>query len=97
MGWTEYRNGAWTQKQISNQAVSNIPAAPPDPPPVNQPEGTPPVLPDIANYQFVPHFAGAQPDTTVQIAVLNGGTIPVNSKLLRLSVRWKAFPCGLRK
>lgn len=77
MGWTEYRNGSWTQKQISNDAVANIPVAPQDPPAAGHTEDKPPGLPDIENYQFVPKFAGTQPDTSVQIAVLNGVTTPI--------------------
>nr|WP_308873994.1 neuraminidase-like domain-containing protein [Thiothrix subterranea] len=44
MGWSEYRNGKWTQKQISSEAVYDNP-------------GTANSLPNIKNYEFISKIA----------------------------------------
>ena len=43
MGWSEYRNGKWTQKQLSDEAVYDDP-------------GVPDSLPDISSYEFIPRI-----------------------------------------
>lgn len=67
LAWTEYRNGAWTPKQISARSVAKIPKiSPPDP------NENPWELPPINNYQFIPRIVGSEPDTTVLIGVFKG-------------------------
>ena len=51
MGWSEYRNGKWTQKQLSTEAIydkldTSNPPVPQSP------------LPDIKTYEFIPRIAG---------------------------------------
>lgn len=40
MGWSEYRNGKWTQKQLSSEAIYDIPDA----------------LLDVSHYEFIPRI-----------------------------------------
>lgn len=44
MGWSEYRNGKWTQKQLSSQPVYDYP----------NPSKTPP---NITSYEFIPRIS----------------------------------------
>ncbi len=43
MAWSEYRNGKWTQKQLSAEAIYDIPTT------LN-------ALPDISSYEFIPRL-----------------------------------------
>jgi hypothetical protein len=43
MAWSEYRNGKWTQKQLSAEAIYDIP-------------NTPTSLPDVSSYEFIPRL-----------------------------------------
>lgn len=46
LAWSEYRNGKWTQKQLSDQAYFDIPDKPNS-------------LPNISQYEFIPRIASA--------------------------------------
>ncbi|WP_211450788.1 neuraminidase-like domain-containing protein [Collimonas antrihumi] len=61
MGWSEYRNEKWTQKQISAEAIYNNP---------NQPNA----LPDINSHQFIPRFFST-PSSQLAIAGYEGSKI----------------------
>jgi hypothetical protein len=55
MAWSEYRNGKWTQKQVSSDAIY-------DPvPPSN-------ITPDVRFYTFIPRLI-TEPETSSQIAI----------------------------
>lgn len=47
MGWSEYRNGKWTQKQLSTEAIYDNP-------------GKQNSLPDIRSYEFIPRVINQQ-------------------------------------
>ncbi len=54
MGWSEYRNGKWTQKQLSAEAVYDDPNPTP-------PISTPPKeLSNISSYEFLPSIVNVQ-------------------------------------
>ena len=64
MGWSEYRNGKWTQKQLSARAIYD-PAAPPNP------------IPGVESYDFVPRLVIDHPQ--VIIDVYRSGTSPLGA------------------
>lgn len=68
VGWTEYRNGTWTTKQVTSQSVSKIPDKPTK-------------LPGVNAYQFVPKVQGTSPDTTIEIGVFQTSTSAIGSFL----------------
>jgi hypothetical protein len=58
LAWSEYRNGQWTQKQLSPQALY---------------EPTPSTnLPDLSVYDFVPRVVSVPPDERIVIEVWHG-------------------------
>jgi hypothetical protein len=57
MGWSEYRNGKWTQKQLSSEAIYDIPSAPNS-------------LPDISSYELIPRIVTT--DSKVVIDIYQG-------------------------
>ena len=61
LGWSEYRNRKWTQKQVSGNAVFNH-ANPPD------------TLPAVSLHQFIPRF-GSGASTQLSIACYSGPKI----------------------
>lgn len=75
MGWTEYRNGKWTQKQVSDDAVYHDPIPSP--------------LPDVSLYEFIPRVL-SEPNPTILIDIhlddaigafqFNGSQISVSSE-----------------
>jgi hypothetical protein len=55
MAWSEYRNGKWTQKQLSSEAIYDIPP----------PSAT---LPDIGSYEFIPRiFTGSDSKVVIEV------------------------------
>ncbi len=52
LAWSEYRNSKWTQKQLSSEAIYDIP-------------GTP--LPDISSYEFIPRIVTTDPKVAIDI------------------------------
>jgi hypothetical protein len=54
MGWSEYRNAKWTQKQLSSEAIYDMPSAPG-------------ALPDVNKYEFVPEISTATQQVFIQI------------------------------
>lgn len=55
LGWSEYRNGKWTQKQLSAEAIYDIP-------------GTSNSLPNISLYEFIPRLVeGSDPKVAIDI------------------------------
>jgi hypothetical protein len=67
MGWSEYRNGTWTTKQVTSGAVANVPTTPAA------------TLPAINKYQFIPHIIGSGTSTTVEIDVFQGNPVILGS------------------
>lgn len=63
MAWSEYRNGKWTQKQISSEAIYNP----------NSPTTT---LPDINSYEFIPRLDTTSSDPGVVIDIYQDSTLP---------------------
>jgi hypothetical protein len=49
MGWSEYRNGKWTQKQVSSDVIYDNPNSP-------TPSTPPAPLPDVSFYEFIPRL-----------------------------------------
>lgn len=62
MGWSEYRNGKWTQKQVSSEAVYDT-------------NSDPTILPDIFLYKFVPRIYDTDPRVVIEIRDQNGNTL----------------------
>jgi peptidoglycan hydrolase-like protein with peptidoglycan-binding domain len=57
MGWSEYRNGKWTQRQVSSDVIYDNPNLP-----------TPPIsLPDISSYEFIPRLDTKNPRIVIVI------------------------------
>ncbi|MBC6436132.1 hypothetical protein FM036_45015 [Nostoc sp. HG1] len=54
MAWSEYRNGKWTQKQLSAEAAYDIPTSPNS-------------LPDVSSYEFIPRFFANPSEITIDI------------------------------
>ncbi|MEH2358568.1 neuraminidase-like domain-containing protein [Nostoc sp.] len=54
MAWSEYRNGKWTQKQVSADAIYDIPT-------------TPNSLPDVNLYEFIPRIFTADSKVVIDI------------------------------
>ena len=77
MAWTEYRNGKWIPKRISQDTVASVPARPTDPATGATPPDTgtvPPPLPAIDTYQFLPATVGSGDSATIDIGIFNAGT-----------------------
>jgi peptidoglycan hydrolase-like protein with peptidoglycan-binding domain len=52
MGWSEYRNGKWTQKQLSAEAIYDIPDT----------------LPDVSIYEFIPRIiTGSEAKVIIEV------------------------------
>lgn len=64
MAWSEYRNGKWTQKQVSAEAIYD-----PNPP-------TPVPLPDISSYEFIPRLDTTSSSPRVVIDIHRNSTLP---------------------
>ncbi|WPD23166.1 MAG: neuraminidase-like domain-containing protein [Candidatus Electrothrix scaldis] len=59
MGWSEYRNGKWTQKQLSTEAIYDKPALTSPPAP----------LPNITTYEFIPRVMDENDEQGVWIDI----------------------------
>jgi len=67
MGWSEYRNRKWTQKQVSAEAVYQFPIFPPL---LDRP-----IIP-IDQFRFTPRImTGANPQLALEVFSSQGGTI----------------------
>lgn len=54
MAWSEYRNGKWTQKQLTADAIYESPAPKP--------------LPEVSKYEFIPRiFTGSAPKVVIDV------------------------------
>ncbi len=56
MAWSEYRNGKWTQKQLSAEAIYDIP-------------NTPSTLPDVSSYEFIPRLVEGSEDSEAKVVI----------------------------
>lgn len=63
MAWSEYRSGKWTQKQVSAEAIYDIPA-------------TPNALPDVSSYEFIPRLDTTSSVPRVVIDIHRDTTLP---------------------
>ena len=54
IGWSEYRNGKWVQKQLSSEAIYDMPTAPN-------------ALPDVNTYEFIPRIVTADPKVVIDV------------------------------